>query len=58
MLPQVIPAGLLVTVPLPVPAFTTVSVDCGRLNVAVTTGACVILTVQEPVPLHPPHSSR
>ena len=52
MLPQVIPAGLLVTVPLPVPAFTTVSVNRG-MNIAVTLRACVILTVHVLVPLHP-----
>src|SRR5215210_7280279 len=48
---QLMPAGLLVTVPLPVPPSETVSVwvpggDEGRvLNVAVTFRACVIETV-------------
>src|SRR5205809_863058 len=45
VLPQSIPTGLLVTVPLPVPASVTVSANCCRLKVAVTLRACVILTV-------------
>src|SRR5438445_405221 len=53
VMPQSIPAGLLVTVPLPVPAFTTFRVNCTRLKVAVTVCAWVILTVHVPVPLHP-----
>jgi hypothetical protein len=55
---QLSPAGLLVTVPLPVPATLTVSawgITGGgvKVKVAVTLRAWVILTVQEPVPLHP-----
>ncbi len=54
MLPQLIPAGLLVTVPVPFPAFVTVSVCGPALNVAVTDTGWVIVTVQLPVPLQPP----
>ena len=55
--PQLIPAGLLVTVPLPAPAGLTVNVKT-RLNVAVTVLAAFIATVQvfpDTVshPLHP-----
>src|SRR5207244_4111949 len=46
--PQLIPAGELVTVPLPVPALLTVSAKLGRLKVAET------VTVQAPVPVQPP----
>ena len=55
---QLIPAGLLVTVPLPVPALFNVSVKvcvgCG-LNVAVQAVIAVMVTapVVHPVPLHP-----
>jgi hypothetical protein len=50
--PQVIPAGTLVTVPLPVPILVTVSVaDCAKD--AVTVAAAVIATVHEPLPLQP-----
>src|SRR5438309_1341194 len=52
--PQVIPAGELVTVPLPVPALLTVSAKLGRLKVAVTVVAAETVTVQAPVPEHPP----
>src|SRR5207245_8323873 len=52
--PQVIPAGELVTVPLPVPALLTVSAKLGRLKVAVTVVAAEIVTVQTPVPEQPP----
>jgi len=41
--PHEIPAGLLVTVPLPVPALATVR-SLGRTNVAVTARAAVIET--------------
>src|SRR2546427_7080481 len=51
--PQSMPAGLLVTVPVPVPARATVSAKIG-VNVGVTVVAPEILTVQPPVPLHPP----
>jgi len=52
--PQEIPAGELVTVPLPVPDFVTLSVkdDCTKL--AVTDVAAFTVTVQEPVPVQPP----
>ena len=52
-MPHVIPVGVLVTVPLPVPAFVTVSAKVGS-KVAVTVVAADIVTVQEPVPEHPP----
>lgn len=53
--PQLIPVGLLVTVPAPVPAFVTVStkVVTAGLNVAVTDSAALIVTVHVPVPVHP-----
>jgi hypothetical protein len=49
--PQFMPAGLLVTVPMPVPALVTVS---GNVNVADTFFAPSIVTVHDPVPLHAP----
>jgi len=49
----VIPAGVPVTIPLPVPAFVTVSA-IGTSNVAVTVAAADIVTVHEPVPVQPP----
>ena len=52
--PQVIPAGELVTVPLPVPALLTVRLTVGRSNVAVTVVAALMVTAQEPVPAQPP----
>jgi hypothetical protein len=53
--PQLIPAGLLVTVPEPVPAVCTVSVSVGViLNVAVTELAAVSVTLQAPVPVQAP----
>jgi hypothetical protein len=53
--PQLIPGGLLVTVPVPSPAFLTVRAK-SWLNVAETERAWVIDTVQVPSPLHaPPH---
>src|SRR5437016_6583016 len=52
MAPQSIPAGLLATVPLPLPAFVTVRVyNCVKL--AFTDCAALIVTTQIPVPLHP-----
>src|SRR2546422_897320 len=52
--PQLIPAGALVTVPLPVPALLTVSAKVGRAKVAVTVVAALRVTVQVPVPEQPP----
>ena len=54
--PQLMPAGDDVTVPVPVPAFVTVSANvvAELLNVAVTARAAVIDTVQAPVPVHAP----
>src|SRR5947199_1676642 len=52
--PQVMPAGLLVTVPAPVPALETVSVKVCRVKVAVTVVAALRVTVQAPVPEQPP----
>src|SRR5437667_6387822 len=52
--PQVIPAGELVTVPLPVPALLTMSAKLGRAKVAVTVVAAKTVTVQAPVPEQPP----
>src|SRR5437867_1194939 len=51
--PQVIPAGLLVTVPEPVPALATVSTKVGA-KVAVTVIAAESVIVHAPVPLQPP----
>ena len=52
--PQVIPAGVDVTLPTPPPARTTVSVLICNVKVAETVVAAVIVTTQLPVPLHPP----
>ena len=55
VLPQEIPVGVLVTVPLPAPALVTVSAkDEGKVNVAVTDVAAFIVTTQVPVPAQPP----
>ncbi len=57
VVPQLIPDGALVTVPDPVPASVTVSCSVATvavLKVAVTDAAFVRVTVQAPVPLHPP----
>jgi hypothetical protein len=55
---QLIPAGLLVTIPLPVPAVATVS-DSIALNVAETLSAAVRVTVQLAVPEQaPPHPAK
>src|SRR5688572_29517309 len=52
---QLIPAGLLVTVPLPPPASCTVTVwDSTRVKVAVTLFAASIVTLQPTVPVHTP----
>jgi hypothetical protein len=52
--PQLIPAGLEVTVPLPVPALLTDSVNVCTLKVAVTDVAAFIVTEQVPVPEQAP----
>src|SRR5262249_57967043 len=44
---QAMPAGTLVTLPLPVPALVTESVKDDCMKVAVTDGAALIVTVQE-----------
>ena len=54
--PQLIPVGLLVTVPLadPVTVVSRVNVSVLRLKVAVTVVSALMVTVQLPVPLQPP----
>jgi hypothetical protein len=54
VVPQLIPEGALLTVPLPVPALPTVRATACEANVAVTVVAAVMVTVQGPVPVHPP----
>src|ERR1700683_2817579 len=55
VLGQVIPTGLLVTDPVPVPASVTVNAKLTALNVTVTATAVVITLVQgSVVPKHPP----
>jgi hypothetical protein len=51
---QLIPTGLLVTVPLPVPARVTLRGKVGLLKVAVTDLLAVMLNEQEPVPVQAP----
>src|SRR6266403_296346 len=51
---QAIPAGALVTAPLPVPALVTESAKDDCMKVAVTEVAALIVTVQVPVPVQPP----
>src|SRR5215467_9934703 len=51
--PQLMPAGLLVTVPAPVPALVTVRVEGTALKVAVTDLFALITTTHVAVPLHP-----
>lgn len=53
VLPQEMPAGALVTVPVPEPALTTLSVHC-LTNAAPTLLAESIVTTHEPVPVHAP----
>src|SRR2546422_6535357 len=48
------PPGLLFTIPLPAPVFETVSVKFCTAKVAVTVVAALRVTVQVPVPEHPP----
>src|SRR3989442_2745996 len=52
--PQVMPAGELVTVPLPVPAGATVRVKVCGVKVAVTVVAAESVITQVPVPEQPP----
>jgi hypothetical protein len=55
VVPQLIPAGELVTVPVPAPALVTVSAKDACMKVAVTVVAAFTVTVQEvAVPLQPP----
>jgi len=55
VVPQLIPLGLEVTVPVPVPARVTPSANVDAvLNVAVTARAWLIATVQVLVPVHAP----
>jgi len=49
-----IPEGLLVKVPDPVPDFVTVNLYIFVVKVAATDVAAVIVTLQFPVPEHPP----
>jgi hypothetical protein len=52
--PQLIPAGVLVTVPLPdTPTVSVGDCDCW-VNVAVTVVANISVTLQEQVPVHAP----
>ncbi len=53
MAPQLIPAGALVTVPVPAPAGATVSVCGPRSNCAFTVLATETVTAQVPVPEQP-----
>src|SRR5262245_65687593 len=48
------PAGALVTVPLPAPALLTVRAKLGTSKVAVTVVAADSITLQVPVPVQPP----
>src|SRR5262245_38468436 len=54
VVPQLMPAGEVVTVPMPAPGFDTVSGKDICTNVAVTVAAAFIVTVQVPAPVHPP----
>src|SRR5439155_186245 len=54
VVPQAMPAGALVIVPLPAPVLLTVSVKDCRAKVAVTVCAAFTVTVQVPVPEQPP----
>jgi hypothetical protein len=56
VLPQLMPLGVLVTVPLPVPARLTLSTGAavGKLNVAVTVAFADSVMTHELVPLHAP----
>ena len=52
--PQLIPAGVEVTVPSPVPVLLTVRLGAVELKVAATAVTAVMVTVQAPVPEQPP----
>src|SRR6267142_2525624 len=52
--PHEMPAGALVTVPVPFPDFVTERAKVGAVNVAVTLWATLMVTVQVPVPVQPP----
>jgi hypothetical protein len=52
--PQLIPAGALLTVPMPLPAFITVSAKGCTAKVAVTVLAAFSVMVHAPVPVHAP----
>ena len=55
VVPQLMPVGDDVTVPVPVPAFVTLNANVeALLKVAVTARAAVIDVVQVPVPVHAP----
>ena len=54
VLPQLMPAGVLATVPVPVPAGLTVSVNVWSVKLAVTLWGVVMVTVQGPVPVQSP----
>ncbi len=54
VLPQAMPAGLLVTVPVPLPPRSTVR-DGRALNIAVICLSAVMSSVQVPVPVHAPN---
>jgi hypothetical protein len=54
VLPQLMPLGLLVTVPVPVPDFETVKLNIWSVKIAVTSRAWVIVTLQVPVPVQAP----
>jgi hypothetical protein len=54
LVPQLMPAGELVTVPAPLPALLAVKSTGCRPKSAVTVVAALSVTVQAPVPVHPP----
>jgi hypothetical protein len=54
VVPQLMPEGLLITVPSPAPALVTARVNVfGVAKLAVTVWLVFIATIHEPVPLHP-----
>src|SRR6185295_17478497 len=54
VVPQLIAAGVLVTVPAPLPPLVTVSAKGCRPKFAVTEVAALIVTAHVPVPVHAP----